>query len=78
MFAFLGLGWGDLFVIIGIALGLVALLIYSIKLILMDNEQRKMRLELSCLREESEQMRDEIKRLHEQLSPSADTGIKQS
>jgi hypothetical protein len=85
MFAFLGLGWGEVIVIGVIGVGLALFWRFVIKLILKaagesagrkSDEMRKIHIELDCLREENEQMREEIKRLREHVSPSADTGIK--
>jgi hypothetical protein len=85
MFAILGLG--ELFVIGVIATGMGAAALFTIKTISKaaadstarkDDEMRKIRVEFDCLREENHQMREEIKRLREQVSPNADTGIKRS
>lgn len=82
MFAFLGLGWGELIVlgVIGAILaGVVILVITLVKATsrpaIGSSRLREMRMELDRLRSENEELREEVERLRGGRPAAGDTGI---
>ena len=84
MFAFLGLGIGELAILAVLAIGaggmavIVLFVLKGSKALTTEDELGRLRIELDRLREENDRLRAELKHAREPRGAGADTGIKQA